>query len=146
VRSPDESAEALAAAARVCSSTINGVLRLVHVRAYDPPMPRSPGRFYIETMAEAGAVLDDALLFVWGAGAKATTALVEAPRGQVAAAIAEQASAWRADVIVVTRRSRPTISRLVLGSMADQIMRKATCPVLAVHPRPRPRVTRNASR
>jgi nucleotide-binding universal stress UspA family protein len=135
VRSPAESAEALAAAARVCGSTINGVLRLVHVRLYDPPMPRCPGRFYGETVAEAGAVLDEALLIIWGGGAQATTAVVDAERGKLAAAIARQASAWRADVIVLNRRPRPAISRLVLGSVADQVMRKASCPVLTVHPK-----------
>jgi nucleotide-binding universal stress UspA family protein len=134
VRSPGESAEALAAAARICNSTINGVLRLVHVRIYDPPMPRCPGPFYPETAAEATALLDEALLIVWGGGARATTTVVNAPRGEVAAAIAQQASAWRADVIVLTRRRRPAISRMVLGSVADQVMRKASCPVLTVHP------------
>jgi nucleotide-binding universal stress UspA family protein len=138
VGSPAESAEALAAAVSVCGSTINGVLRLVHVRVYDPPMPRCPGRFYVETVAEAAALLDEALLVVWGGGARATTALVDAPRGELAGAIAQQASAWQADVIVLTRRRRPTISRVVLGSVADQVMRKASCPVLAVHPRPKP--------
>lgn len=133
VRSPGESAAALAAAARVYSSTVNGALRLLHVRMYDPPMPRCPGRFYPETAAEAAALLDEALLIVWGGGAQATTAVVDAPRGQVAAAIARQASAWRADVIVLTRRRRPAISRMVLGSVADQVMRQASCPVLAVH-------------
>ena len=135
VRSPGESAEALAVAARVCSSTVNGVLRLVHVRMYDPPMPKCPGRFYPETMAEAGALLDEALLIVWGGGERATTAVVDAPRGEVAAAIAQQASAWRADVIVLARRRRPAIIRMVLGSVADQVMRKATCPVLTVPPK-----------
>jgi nucleotide-binding universal stress UspA family protein len=135
VRSPGESAEALAAAARVCGSTINGVLRLIHVRIYDPPMPRCPSRFYTETVAEAAALLDEALLIVWGGGAQATTAVVDAPRGEVAAAIAQQASAWRADVIVLTRRRRPGISRVVLGSVADQVMSKASCPVLTVQPK-----------
>jgi nucleotide-binding universal stress UspA family protein len=135
VRSPGESAEALAVAARVCGSTVNGVLRLVHVRMYDPPMPRCPGRFYPESAAEAAALLDEALLIVWGSGARATTAVVDAPRGKVAAAIAQQATAWRADVIVLTRRPRPAISRMVLGSVADQVMRKANCPVLTVHPK-----------
>jgi nucleotide-binding universal stress UspA family protein len=135
VRSPGDSAEALAVAVRVCGSTINGVLRLLHVRIYDPPMPRCPGRFYPESVAEAEALLDDALLIVWGGGAQATTAVVDAPRGEVAAAIVQQVSAWRADVVVLTRRPRPAISRLVLGSVADQVMRKASCPVLAVHPK-----------
>jgi nucleotide-binding universal stress UspA family protein len=53
----------------------------------------------------------------------------------VAAAIAQQASAWRADVIVLTRRRWPAIIRMVLGSVADQVMRKATCPVLTVPPK-----------
>jgi nucleotide-binding universal stress UspA family protein len=135
VRSPDESAEALAAAARVCSSTINGLLRLIHIRIYDPPMPKCPGRFYPETVAEAKALLDEALLIVWGSGGQAATAVIDAPRGEVAAAIAQQASAWCADVIVLTRRPRPTISRALLGSVADQVMRKASCPVLTVHPK-----------
>jgi nucleotide-binding universal stress UspA family protein len=135
VRSPGESAEALTAAARVYSSIVNGVLRLVHVRLYNPPVPRCPGRFYAETVAEARAVLDEALLIVWGGGAQATTAVMDAPRGQLAAAIAQQASAWRADVIVLNRRPRPTISRMVLGSVADQVMRQASCPVLTVHPK-----------
>ena len=85
VRSPGESAEALAAAARICNSTINGVLRLIHVRIYDPPMPRCPGPFYPETAAEATALLDEALLIVWGGGARATTTVVNTPRGEVAA-------------------------------------------------------------
>jgi nucleotide-binding universal stress UspA family protein len=135
VRSPGESAEALATAARVCGRTINGVLRLVHVRIYDPPMPRCPGRFYPETAAEAVALLDEALLIVWGCGAQATTAVVDAPRREVAAAVVQQMCAWRADVIVLTRRSRPAISRVLLGSVADQVMRKASCPVLTVHPK-----------
>jgi nucleotide-binding universal stress UspA family protein len=101
---------------------------------YDPNMPRCPGRFYLETVAEAAALLDEALLILWGGGAQATAAVKDAPRGEVAAAIAQQASAWRADVIVLTRRSRPAISRMLLGSVADQVMRTATCPVLTVHP------------
>ena len=133
VRSPGDSADALAAATRICSSTINGVLRLVHVRMYEPPMPRCPSRFYTETAAEAAALLDEALLVVWGGGAQATTAVVDAPRGEVAVAIARQALAWRADMIVLTRRRRPAISRMVLGSVADQVMRIASCPVLTVH-------------
>jgi nucleotide-binding universal stress UspA family protein len=134
VRSAAESAEALDVATRMCGSTINSVLRLLHIRIYDLPMPRCPGRFYPETSAEAAALLDEALLIVWGGGAQATTAVMDAPRGEVAAAIVRQASAWRADVIVLTRRTRPAISRLLLGSVADQVMRRATCPVLTVHP------------
>jgi nucleotide-binding universal stress UspA family protein len=135
VRSPDESAEALALAASLWSGTIGSVLRLVHVRMFEPPAPRCPGRFYLETASEAQALLDDALLFVWGSGAQATTAMVSAPQGQVGDAIANFASWWRADVIVLTRRPRRAISRFILGSVIDQVMRKASCPVLTVRPK-----------
>jgi nucleotide-binding universal stress UspA family protein len=113
------------------------VLSLVHVRIYDPPL-RGAGRFYPETAEEAAAVLDEALLTLWASGLRAAAAVVTAQRGQVAAAIARQASAWPADVIVLTRRPRPAVGRLMLGSVSDQVMRTASCPVLAVHPRREP--------
>jgi nucleotide-binding universal stress UspA family protein len=130
------SAETLAVAAQVAGAT-GGQLRLLHVRLYDPPMPRCPGRFYPYTAAEAAAVLDEAMLTVWGFGVPATSAVVEAPRDELAAAIAAQAAAWSADVIAMTRRPRRAVGVLLLGSVPDQVMRRAACPVLAVHPRPK---------
>ena len=133
IRLAGDAAETLAVAARVCSST-NGVLRLLHVRIFDPPL-RGAGRFYPQTATEAAAVLDEALMMVWSFGLRATPVTVTAPRNEVALAIAQQASAWPADVIVMTRRPSPAICRLILGSVPDRVMRKANCPVLAVHPR-----------
>ena len=133
VRAPDESCPALAVAARICALG-NGVLRLVHVRTCDPPLP-IVGRFYLETPGEATAVLEEALPTAWACGdPRATTVVVDARRGDVAAAIAWQAAAWPADLIVLTRRPRPALSRLVRGSVPDQVMRKASCPVLASPP------------
>ena len=130
VRSPGESGPALAVAARICGMT-GGVLRLVHVRTCDPlPISR---RFYLETAGEAAAVLEQALLKAWACGGpRATTVVVDARRGDVAVAIAWQAAAWPADLVVLARRPRSAITRLVLGSVPDQVMRKASCPVLAV--------------
>ena len=142
IRLAAEAAETLAVAARMCCST-NGVLRLVHVRIYDPPLGGA-GRFYLQTRSEAAAVPDEALPLVWAYGLQATTAVVDAPRGEVASAIAQHAAAWRADVIVMTRRPSPVICRLFLGSVPDQVMRQSNCPVLAVHPGPK--VTRHAVR
>ena len=133
IRLAADAAETLAVAARVCSST-KGMLCLLHVRIYDPPL-RGAGRFYPETRAEAAAVADEALPMIWAYGLPATTAVVQAPRGEVALAIARQASAWRADVIVMTRRPSRAIWRVFLGSVPDEVMRKAHCPVLAVPPR-----------
>ena len=128
---PGESGPALAVAARICGVT-GGVLRLVHVRTSDPLL-RSSARFYRETAAEAAAVLEQALLMAWACGGpRATTVVVDARRGDEAVAIAWQAAAWPAELIVLARRPRPAITRLVQGSVPDQVMRKASCPVLAV--------------
>jgi len=133
VRAPDESSSALAVAARICALG-NGVLRLVHVRTCDPPLP-IVGRIYLETAGEAAAMLEEALLMAWACGGpRATTAAVDARRSDVAGAIAWQAAAWPADLIVMARRPRLAITRLFGGSVPDQTMRKAGCPVLAVPP------------
>lgn len=142
IRVAGDAAEALAVAARVGRSA-NGVVRLLHVRIYDPPL-RNSGRFYPQTADEAAAVLDEAQLLAWGYGLRATMAVVAAPRGKIAAAIAGQASAWPADMIVLTRRPSPAVCRLLSGSIPDQVMRLASCPVLAVHRRPK--VARKAIR
>ena len=111
------------------------------MRIYDPPL-RGAAPFYPQSRSEAAAVPDEALPMVWAHGLRAATAVVEAPRGDVAAAIAWQASDWRADVIVMTRRPSPAICRLFHGSVPDRVMRKSDCPVLAVHRAPK--VTRHA--
>jgi nucleotide-binding universal stress UspA family protein len=133
VRAPGQAYPAMAVAARICGIT-GGVLRLVHVRTCDPPLP-IVGRIYLETPGEATAVLEEALLAAWACGGpRATTVVVDARRDDVAAAIAWQAAVWPADLIVLARRPRPALSRLVRGSVPDQIMRKASCPVLAIPP------------
>ena len=141
VRSPGQAGPALAAAARLCALA-GGMLRLVHVRTCDPPL-RAPARFYPETLGEAAAVLEEALLAAWACGGpRATTAVVDARRTDVARAIAWQAAAWSADLIVLTRRPRLASTRLVWGSVPDQVMRQAACPVLAVPPARSPRSLR----
>jgi len=76
-----------------------------------------------------------ALLMAWACGGpRASTAVVDARRGDVAVAIAWQAAAWPADLIVLTRRGRPALTRLARGSVPDQVRRKASCPVLALPP------------
>src|SRR5262249_57797772 len=98
---------------------------------------RSAGGFYGEPTADAAAMLEEALLTAWACGGpRAPRAVVDARHGDVATAITWQASAWHADLIVLTRRPRSAIARLVGGSVADQVMRKASCPVLAVPLRP----------
>ncbi|HXZ70486.1 MAG TPA: hypothetical protein VEH31_06355, partial [Streptosporangiaceae bacterium] len=63
-------------------------------------------------------MLEEALLMAWACGApRATTAAVDARRPDVAVAIAWQAAAWPADLIVLTRHPKLAITRLVQGSV-----------------------------
>jgi nucleotide-binding universal stress UspA family protein len=125
---------ALAMAARI-GQTTGGPLRLVHVRVWDPPVPRGGGRFYPEVSEEATAVLDNAMNYAWARGVDATGIIVEAQRSQMATAIVTEASQWGADVIVLTARPRRFITLGVWDKATRQVMQGAACPVLIVHPR-----------
>jgi nucleotide-binding universal stress UspA family protein len=48
--------------------------------------------------------------------------------------IVRRAEEWRADLIAVGTHGRRGISRLLLGSTADQVLRAAHCPVLVARP------------
>jgi len=52
--------------------------------------------------------------------------------GEPIEAILGQAARWEADVIAVDAQSRRGLSRWVLGSIAEGVLRRAGCPVLVV--------------
>jgi nucleotide-binding universal stress UspA family protein len=54
------------------------------------------------------------------------------PVGKPGAEIVKAAADWPADVIVLGSHGRGGVSRLVLGSVAEAVMRHAACPVLIV--------------
>lgn len=53
-------------------------------------------------------------------------------RGNPTTEILRAAEALRADLLVMGTHGRTGISRLLLGSVAEQVLRQATCPVLTV--------------
>jgi nucleotide-binding universal stress UspA family protein len=67
------------------------------------------------------------------AGAVATFLLWE---GDAADGILAAAEAEAADIIVVGTHSRTVVGRYLLGSVSDQIVHRAPCPVLVVKSRP----------
>lgn len=56
----------------------------------------------------------------------------------IRADIVEQAAQLPADLIVIGTHGRRGFSRLMLGSVAESVLRKAECPVMAVPPHARP--------
>ena len=63
---------------------------------------------------------------------QAKTLLVDNFTGRVAEAIVEQATRWRADLIVMGTHGRRGMDRLLLGSNAELVIRNSTVPVLLV--------------
>lgn len=115
-----------------------GRLRLVHVmdelrwvngfesaQAFiDDMLPR---------MREAGGkLLARGLARALAANVETESELVVRSAGRVAAAVADEAKRWGADLIVAGTRGRRGIDRLLLGSVAEQIVRHAGTPVLLV--------------
>ena len=74
-------------------------------------------------------------------GVRWQAVLVETLGHRVADLIIEQARKWRADLIVLGTHGRRGLSRMVMGSDAESVVRAATVPVLLVRSRgePRPR-------
>jgi nucleotide-binding universal stress UspA family protein len=54
--------------------------------------------------------------------------------GDPARTVLEQARALEADLVVLGTHGRSGFERLVLGSVAEKVLRRATCPVLTVPP------------
>jgi nucleotide-binding universal stress UspA family protein len=65
-------------------------------------------------------------------GARSSTVLVESIAQPVADVIVRQARRFKADLIVLGTHGRRGVRRMVLGSDAEQVLRRAPCPVLLV--------------
>jgi nucleotide-binding universal stress UspA family protein len=57
--------------------------------------------------------------------------------GDVAGTVCRVAADVHADVIVVGSHGRGAIERILLGSVSEQVVRHAPCPVLVVRPAPK---------
>ncbi len=78
---------------------------------------------------QAQAVVDRVVGRLGTAGFSVTSELVE---GDARAAIVTAARDWRADLIVLGSHGRTGLTRLMLGSVAENVLRHAPCSVLIV--------------
>jgi nucleotide-binding universal stress UspA family protein len=65
-------------------------------------------------------------------GAEADTVLQDKPGQNVVDAINNEAQIWLADLIVIGTHGRTGLTRLLLGSVAEGVVREATVPVLLI--------------
>jgi len=85
--------------------------------------------------AEGEAIIGRALKAAVDAGIEATTAVVNSENRRIAVMIVEKAAAWSADLIVMGTHGRRGFEHLLLGSVAEGVVRRALVPVLLVRAR-----------
>ncbi|HEV7391401.1 MAG TPA: universal stress protein [Burkholderiales bacterium] len=87
----------------------------------------------IAILKEGGKkVLDAAAAFVAENAVESEEALVETHGEHVSSAILRDAKEWGADLIVMGTHGRRGLTRLLLGSDAERVLRDAPAPVLLV--------------
>lgn len=89
-----------------------------------------------DALRESGtALLAKARTSADAADVPAETRLVDTLAGRVSDLIVDTAKAWHADLIVIGTHGRRGMTRLLIGSDAEQVVRTATVPVLLVRAR-----------
>jgi len=114
-------------------------LHLLHVLSEILPagpdpllMPVMPAQFYKENEVRAQETLEKALDPSWGKPA----AVINAVRwGSPVESIVSYVVDHGVDLIIIATHGRTGLSHLLLGSVAERIVREAPCPVLTIRNR-----------
>jgi nucleotide-binding universal stress UspA family protein len=85
-----------------------------------------------EMRESSNALLDQSLAQASVAGCPAERLLIESSQRRVAEMIADAAAQWGADLIVVGTHGRRGFERLLVGSVAENLVRIATTSLLLV--------------
>lgn len=75
--------------------------------------------------------LDELAADLWGEGVSARQVHAQGQPADVIVRLAEQE---RADLIAIGTHGRSAVSRFFLGSVAAEVLRRATCPVMTIPP------------
>lgn len=111
-------------------------LHVIHVLSEIVPtgpdpllMPVMPPQFYAEDEQRAKEALKVEIRPEWGAPASLSTAVCW---GAPAEAIVDYAAENKADLLVIATHGRTGLSHVLLGSVAERIVRESPCPVLTI--------------
>jgi nucleotide-binding universal stress UspA family protein len=118
----DPESRTLARAAELAQS-LNAALIVTNVVSADRQSAERVSEYGQERLDQARAVLAE----------RGLEAELVPTSGQPAEAIVALAEERNADLIIVGMRKKGFFERLVEGSVAQDVMRRATCDVLAVH-------------
>ena len=132
--------------ARMLAGEFGASLHLLHV--FEPPLYLAGVVSTEVYVADASAIQADLMEQAKNHLAERVTAgdrerygaTTEIVTGQTAATIVQYATERHMDLIVVGTHGRGGMSHLLLGSVAERVVRTAPCPVLTVRRRPIPSV------
>lgn len=115
----------------------SGCVHLVHVVEGLTSMAVDPYGAYsgnvVEVMRQSGRkILDDALELARAAGVQADTQLFDNFGERLAEVVADSATRFNADLMVVGTHGRRGPGRVLMGSGAEQIIRLSPVPVLVL--------------
>jgi nucleotide-binding universal stress UspA family protein len=119
----------------------NAILRLLYVvdpssnpdfREYDLHGFAYPDSIYVSARQIGEKILWEAQALARREGVQAETVMLDMDNRNVADVIVDEAARWPADLIVVGTHGRSGVGRLVLGSVAEGVIRKSAVPVLTV--------------
>lgn len=113
--------------------TVLYVHPIVPIAASAPGAPVFPP--LMATARDRDRVLESMRCFAGSGPADEVPMTFEVIEGSAAPAILERARALPSDLIVMGTHGRSGFERLVLGSITEQVLRSASCPVLSVPPR-----------
>lgn len=124
---------------RTCGATVHFVMGREPVQAFFPPeLPIAPLTFEGDLRQRDREYLEGLKgRFEANSGLCAKIHLVE---GDIPESIAEVVEAEAVDLVIMTTHGHSGLSRLLLGSNADKLIRKLSVPVLVVHPAPDRRI------
>lgn len=129
----ETSTRALVAALQLARES-TGRVRIIHVL---DELAYLSGYEYTGAVLEsarrwADECLSKAMEIARSTGVPAERKLLEAPGRRLGDSVAEEARGWQADLVVVGTHGRRGIGRALMGSGAEQVIRLAPVPVLAV--------------
>ena len=120
------------AIARWYESTVT----VLHVFSTAPVAAVGPGPVVLEpivlTAVDREQLLADTKAFAQTESAPGITIEAVVREGNTAGEILEQADSLKAELLVIGTHGRSGFERLLLGSVAEKVLRKASCPVMTV--------------
>ena len=111
-------------------------VRLLHVAPFPDNLYGADGHLVAYADQEAARVEAEQLDYLSSVEVAFAGALVErvVRFGHPVHEILQEAEEWDADLIAVTTAGRSGLGRVILGSVAEEVFRKAPVPVVLYHP------------